>query len=375
MRTWIAFALVLFGAGCGSAVTAADDATGSSSGPGSSSGTTATATATATTETQTSGGSSSSTTEAGTTSTSSDGTSSTGPAGDSTSTGASACAMDILFVVDNSGSMGTRIDRLRAAVPEFVGALDGVDLRAMVVDVDGDPFELCATACVDTPECFDEGACPGISACLIPCAVCEGYDCDNTTAFEGCGGTLGAGLDVEQGEPDFPSCDFASGERWIDGTEPSFAAALGCAVNVGIDSTAPTELVMQSMVAAVDTEGDAAACNEGFLRPDAGLAVVIVTDEDDDIEDSEGNPMFWQLELETSQQDEERIVVLAITGDNGQAGSLCTDEGGPEPAKVAPRIQAFVERFGERGLFGSVCAPDFAPPLLEAATAIVATCE
>lgn len=284
--------------------------------------------------------------------------------------------MDILFVVDNSASMEARIERLLAAIPEFITALDGIDLRAMVVDVDGNPFGVCADTCDNDPECFDEGACdPGSIECFLPCAVCEGYDCGDEPPFEGCAGTLGAGITIEQGAPEYPACNFASGERWIDSREPSFVGALGCAANVGIASTAPTELVMQSMVAAVDSQGEAGTCNEGFLRPEAGLAVVIVTDEDDDIEDSEGNPMFWQLELETSQQDEERIVVLAITGDNGQAGSLCTDPKGAEPARVAPRIQAFVERFGDRGLFGSVCAADYAPPLLEAATAIAATCE
>ena len=67
-------------------------------------------------------------------------------------------------------------------------------------------------------------------------------------------------------------------------------------------------------------------------------------------------------------------MVLAIAGDNGQPGSACTDPKGLEPAEPSPRIQTFVEQFGERGLFGSVCATDYTPSLLEPAAAITGTC-
>ncbi len=305
----------------------------------------------------------------------SDSRDSSSSADDTGSTGDPGCAMDVLFVVDNSGSMHNRVPRLVEAIPQFVESLEGVDLRAMVVDVDADPNEVCANSCESNPSCYEDGVCTATPECLLTCATCTDYDCAEPPQPDECNLVLGGGLTVEQGATDPTSCGFASRERWIDGTEPDFAEALACAANVGDASTASTERVMQSMVAALDTRGPASVCNAGFLRPEAGLTVVLLTDEDDGVDDSAGNAVFWQLELEASQTDDERIVVLAITADNDQPDSLCTDSEGDEPGEVAPRIQEFVESFGERGLMGSICAEDYAPSLLEAAAAIAATCD
>lgn len=289
---------------------------------------------------------------------------------DGSSTGVSApCAMDLLFVVDNSASMEVRQPLFLAALPELVEGLDGVDVRAMVVDVDGDPLVACEPAC--DSECYVDGVCDPFDVnCSVVCALCPSVDCDAPPPPL-CDVTLGAGLVVEQGADNAP-CDFASGERWIDSSEPSFATALSCAANVGIASTAPEELIMESVTTAVDNMGDASDCNAGFLRPEAGLGVFVVTDEAD--EASAGNVDFWRLELEASQRDPDRIAFGAIIGDLGLPGALCVD-GGDFPGVDAPGIRAFADMLGDRGVVGSICAQTYAPTLAEFAEVVAGMCD
>ena len=288
--------------------------------------------------------------------------------GGSSSGGTEACAMDLLFVVDNSGSMEPRLALFLEALPQLVEGLDGIDLRAMVVDIDADPFVACEPVC-DT-ECYVDGVCSQVNIdCFIACSTCPDYDC-KAPPPPACDVTLGAGLVVEQGAGNAP-CDFASGERWIDSSEPSFASALACAANVGSASTAGDELIMESAISALDSIGEASACNAGFLRPEAGLGVVVLTDEPDVA--SSGNADFWRLELETSQRDPERIAFAAIIGDEGLLGAQCSFDDNGFGAD-APQIRALAEMFGDRGVVGSICAESYAPTLLEFSEVVAGMC-
>ena len=360
-------------AGCPAAVETGGDTEGSTSG----SETTAPATTDPTGPVTTATDSTSPTTDTPTTSDeeTSDGTTSTGGTSvGSTSEDASSgesepCQMDLLFVVDNSASMEPRLPLFLAALPELAEGLDGVDVRAMVVDVDGDPLVACEPAC--DAECYVDGVCDQFNLdCVVACSLCPDFDCDAPPPPL-CDVTLGAGLVVEQGADNAP-CDFASGERWIDSSEPSFTTALSCAANVGLASTASEELVMESVTTAVDNMGDASDCNAGFLRPEAGLGVFVVTDEAD--EASAGNVDFWRLELEASQRDPDRIAFGAIIGDVGLPGALCID-GGDFPGVDAPGIRAFADMLGDRGVVGSICAQTYAPTLTEFAEVVAGMCD
>ncbi len=280
-----------------------------------------------------------------------------------------ACAMDLLFVVDNTRSMEPRLPLLLAALPELVDGLDGLDLRAMVIDVDGDPFVACEPIC--DAECYVDGVCDQTNLdCLVACAICSDVDCDAPPPPL-CDVTLGAGLVVEQGADNAP-CDFASGERWIDSSEPSFTTALSCAANVGFESTTSEELVMQSVTTAVGNMGDASDCNAGFLRPEAGLGVFVITDEAD--EASVGYPNFWRVELEASQRDPDRIAFGAIIGDVGLPGALCNDDVDLAGAD-APGIRAFADLLGDHAVVGSICAETYAPTLSEFAEVVAGMCD
>lgn len=97
--------------------------------------------------------------------------------------------------------------------------------------------------------------------------------------------------------------------------------------------------------------------NAGFLRPDASLGVVYVTDEDDQ---SSRLVELYADALATTKQDRNLVVASAVAGDvpggcNGPTG----------PAQAGTAYASLVERMG--GVFHSICSIDRAGSMLEVA--------
>jgi hypothetical protein len=152
--------------------------------------------------------------------------------------------LDVLFVIDNSGGMLPKQAALVASIPAFAGALEGVaaDLHVGVVTSDmgtldvpiGDP------ACGDS----DEGR-------------------------------------LVKGNPDLTlQCAEIAGSFLRAGGEPNYTGALGdalaCMLAVGSQGCG-FEAPLASMQAALDDH----PANDGFRRPSAHLAVILLGDEDD----------------------------------------------------------------------------------------------
>lgn len=280
----------------------------------------------------------------------------TDPTGAGTTTGLppDGCAdVDVLFVVDNSGSMVEEQGRLAAAAPAFMDELmsitGSVDPHVMVINVE-----------------------PSSHPCDFDCALFQtcnadpDYVCGETQEPTTCDDALGAGVGAASSMDD---CGFTSGGRYIDGTQPNLDTALNCALGVGTGSGSGTELTMQAMVEALDGPQLTSQCNQGFLRDDALLLVVFVTDEDDDAADSSGNPAEWKVRLSDAKGGEQNIFVLGLFGDNEFATSLCLEE-----AEYSVRLSTFVGLWGNRGTTGSVCAPDYAPAFDELLGSVSAAC-
>jgi len=148
--------------------------------------------------------------------------------------------VDLLFVIDNSGSMEHEQQNLAANFPELIAKLEQaqLDYRVGVVSTDlgaGD---------YGLPSCEQAG---------------------------GDGGAL-------QTDPREPGCPLPS-DPWIerDGQttnvpDDDVAAAFSCIAKLGI-SGCGFESQLESMYRAVDPQ-----VNPGFLRDDAALAVVFITD-------------------------------------------------------------------------------------------------
>jgi hypothetical protein len=269
--------------------------------------------------------------------------------------------VDFLFIIDNSGSMLDEQTNLAASFPAFINSIKSTlsqaqDYHIMVLDTDAWVFAGCE-----------------FIKCLFPLpGVCVGYQC-GATQPEQCEDVLGAGVVHPKGaNASNMNCNFVSGKRFMTDAEPNLPGTFQCAARVGTDSTDDPERPMEAMVNAVSSVGLAATCNEGFLRDDAILVVTFITDEDDNAGDgSSGTVETWRQALISAKNgDEEAIVVLGLFGDDDLPNAICN--GG---AETSPRLRQFVNSWGDRGFFGSICAPDYDNFFQAAVDIIDTTCD
>lgn len=280
-----------------------------------------------------------------------------------TSTGDAACTpVDLLFLVDNSGSMGNEQLRIFADLEVLADGIAAFDPHVMVIDSDAFATEACEDAC--TSECSEGGVCdifaPG---CTLVCAtadLCEGYTCGEEPDI--CDMELGAGV-VDPIGPDTPGpCNFATGARYFDADQPEFASTLACAASVGTGSTTSTEQVGNALASAVSASEPAATCNAGFLRPEASLAILFITDEADEAGmDSTGTPAGWyQALLSAKGGDPNRLMAAGIIAGTQPDPTCLKNE---EPIQPTPRLVDFLEQFGDNGIEGDVCGDSYEPTL------------
>ena len=276
--------------------------------------------------------------------------------------------VDFLFVIDNSGSMSDEQQNLINSFPFFIQTIqdeleEAQDYHIMVVDTDAYVFAGCELIC---PAFFN----------MCPMAAGQ-YQC-GVTKPEMCEDVLGAGVVFPKGQSATnKACNFSTGARYMDITEPDLAGTFACAAKVGSGSTDDPEKPMEAIVNAIAPKGKAADCNLGFLRSDAILVVTFITDEDDSANDgSLGIVDGWTASLIAAKKgDESALVVLGLFGDNDQPNAICPplkDNVGAEPS---PRLRQFVESFGERGVAGSVCADSYKDFFSEAVGIIDSTCD
>jgi hypothetical protein len=163
-------------------------------------------------------------------------------------------------------------------------------------------------------------------------------------------------------------CSFASGNRYMDQSEPDLSAAFQCAAKVGTDGD-NGEKPMSAMVAGLSDQLNAAGqCNGGFVREDAILVVTVITDEEDD--DSTGNPDGWFANVVAAKAgDASAIVMLGLINDTDAANPVC-DPMVQDPAK----IRSFIDMF-PNSIRGSVCEPSYNSFFDQAVALIDTTCD
>ena len=168
------------------------------------------------------------------------------------------------------------------------------------------------------------------------------------------------------------ACNFAGGARWIDSKSATLAQEFAC---VGaIDSSTSTctgqnDDEQPVSAAAAALEPAANGPNAGFLRKNAILVVVAMTDEDEQ-----------PVPMRTNQQVHDRLV--AIKGDPrltvllGIGGSrMCTGPYGG--ALNARNLQAITAMFAarQRGVFWDLCAGSLEEGLARAIDTIKTACD
>ncbi|MGH1343018.1 MAG: hypothetical protein ACRBN8_15765 [Nannocystales bacterium] len=275
-----------------------------------------------------------------------DGQTGSASSGESVSCG----AVDVLVLIDNSISMAAKQQRVEAALGPFFDALEVATgdnaHHVMIIDSDAWPFAECELT-----------LCPVVGGCW---PVWPEYVCGETTPMV-CEDVLGAGVTHPRGV-DAANTDCAlGGQRFTRLSEDGARDRVACAARVGTSGGA--ERPMDALVAAVDPRTEAGVCNEGFARSERPLAIVLVTDEEDDPEDSMGTPAVWHERLTESRVGP--VFVLGLVGDHIRAETACTTTSteSPSGAEPSPRLWQFIELFGSAGVLASVCAEDYAPAL------------
>ncbi|MCX4240624.1 hypothetical protein [Paraliomyxa miuraensis] len=248
--------------------------------------------------------------------------------------------VDFLFVIDNSGSMADEQDNLTASFPGFISgiqsALEQVDEYHVGV--------------VTTDAYSPNNAVPGCNVLGGLVTKTGGSNSSNAT----CG-------------------PYAAGTNYmteIDNLDVAFA----CAADTGTSGNG-YELTMDAMKNVVNgVHAGPGQCNEGFLRDDALLVLVLITDEYDGQGDPEGQassgtPADWY-----------NAVVTAKLGipENAVALGLLNYAGGPCPPASTVydgvNMVNFVNMFGANGFLGGICEPDYGPVFAQAVGIIEEAC-
>lgn len=258
--------------------------------------------------------------------------------------------VDLIFVVDGSGSMADEQGNLLAAFPDFIDTmrteLSGAEgYNVGVIRTDGNDISCVA----------------GRQGVLV------------TRNFA-------------PGSSDATCTPYASGLRYMT-QDDDLNDKFSCAARVGIGGDGDEQPMASLISALTPPNTDIGECNEGFLRDDALLVVVIITDEEDDHETmdeacgnepsagSPGEPADWFADVVAAKGGiESNVVVLSLIGPSiDPCPDLDKCNGGIDGAEPAIRIANFTWMFSH-GHVGPVCG-DYDPFFAEAVADIKEACE
>lgn len=275
--------------------------------------------------------------------------------------------IDFLFVIDNSASMQEEQENLIQSFPGFIAAIEAAteaqDFHIMVTTAEWGEFVIgrCADKCQtdNDPTCFWD----------------DSIECDDSAFINAgrwpCEDSLGVGVDTDLNGA---SCNLAGGNRYITDAQPNLSEAFECIARVGTNG-AVYEFALDAQIFATSDEYNANnGCHPGFLRDDAVLVVTFVTDEAGN--DWGGGAAAYDALVAAKNGDPSAIVMLGLFGDTHLPNAVCTSSdqnmGG---AHAGPHYQAYVESFGDRGHWCSVCEPEYSTCFASAVSVIDTACE
>ena len=149
--------------------------------------------------------------------------------------------------------------------------------------------------------------------------------------------------------------------------EPDLAATFACVATVWTAGN-PSERPMNGMTEALSPVlNGLGGCNEGFLRDDAILVVTFISD-DPNYEDI-GKPKEWYDAVVAAKNGNKDAIVVA--GLIPQPDLGCAGGGDINGA----HWEEFLALWGEHGIEGSVCEPDYAPFFAQAISVIDEACD
>lgn len=255
--------------------------------------------------------------------------------------------VDFMFVIDNSGSMGSFQANVVANFPAFINGIQNSleDVQSYQVGViTSDEY----TA--------NKPGCQELSSLVVQ------------TDSSGSGSVCGTG----------PGSTYADGYNFMTEND-DLATTFSCAASVGTFGDA-FERPMQAVVEAVQkVEGDPGECNEGFLRDDALLVIIVITDEADGPGDPDGTPGTGTSLGDPVSWYDDVVAAKAGIPENVVAVAMVNTPGGPCPpfgtTDNGINIATWAQMFGPNGFVGGICEPDYGPIFQEAIAVIDEACE
>ncbi len=248
--------------------------------------------------------------------------------------------VDFLFVIDNSASMEDHQTNLVANFPTFI-----TGIQDTLADVDEYQVGIISTDMY----VYNDPNCRALGSLVVRTG---GAYASNSI----CG-------------------PYATGRSYMTEAD-DLANTFSCAAQLGTDGDT-RELPMQALLETLSRQwNDPGECNEGFLRDDALLVVLIITDEADGPGDvleqtSPGTPQTWYDSVVASKSNiEGNVVVLSLIR---WLGGPCEI---PDPASAydVVNIKTFTEMF-TYGFVGGICEPDYGPIFTQATSIIAEACE
>lgn len=251
--------------------------------------------------------------------------------------------VDFLFVIDNSGTMNNEQSNL---INSFPGFIDGI--QSTLEEVDDYQVGVVTTDAYS----YNSNGCNQLGELVVSTGGAYSSNDD-------CG-------------------PYAAGANFMTEAD-DLATTFACAAQVGT-SGASIERPMDAMVNVVSKiHGGPGDCNEGYLRDDALLVIVLITDEWDGPEDPEpdsssGTPQEWYDAVVAAK--------LGIAENAVALGLINWDDPGGGPVPCSPstppydgvHIREFVSLFGVNGFLGGVCEPDYGPVFASAVAVIEDAC-
>ncbi len=245
--------------------------------------------------------------------------------------------MDVVFVVDDSASMAGAQTKLKANFPRMVDTLNAfktksggqLDYRLAVTSTDTD------LATGTRPQrAFDQGS-------------RGGFLTKPTTA-----------------------CDPGAGGRvWLERTDPNVANAFGCRAGMGTAGSSIEKPIDGLVLSLTDRLGDQ---NKNFVREDALLAFVILTDEEDS-STSTGIAAIQKLDLLKKARGRWAGAVIS-----GQKAGSCTTPG--HSAVQAPKLHQLVDNAADPAtgknnvIWRTICQENFDTAVKDALDTFTVAC-
>jgi hypothetical protein len=230
--------------------------------------------------------------------------------------------MDIIFTVDDSGSMSQEQANLAANFPKFVKVINDYKTKG------GEQLDYrLAVTSTDTDK--EKGAFNAGRAAAAPAGCVAG--------------------------PSRP---------WLERADGDVAGAFGCRAQFGTKGSnieRPLENTLLGVTARI-SDGTNTASGASFLREDALLAFVNITDEDEGGTENEParNVADYPKELDKVKGERGRWASAVIAGP-----SACSSPGLGQAAE-AKRLKSFINDVGKNGVFSSICTGDLTDGLTQA---------